>query len=577
MELCENTTILLIFRIISLLIGFVKVMIPIVIIITTIIELFKCTMVYNPEDVKKVYSKVPVKLIAAMVVFMLPGLVNSALNMVDSNFDNKGIACLLKVDEIMISNARIMRAERAVSEAEKKNDYSKFIEALSYIQEIEDEDKKKVLLDRIKPMADDFNSTALKISRENLVKLTKKEKEIREKKQAESSGNTINNLVFIGDSRTVGMYNALGFGSSPNEVVGTTDSNGDTWYAKVSQGYDWMMNTAIKGAESKISSGTGVIILMGVNDLGNVDKYTQSIIDKSKSWESKGATTFFVSVNPINDSLASSRGYFVRNSGVEEFNKKLISGISKSKVKYIDTYSVLSGNFKTVDGLHYDNSTYKKIYDAIKKKVEAHNKVANNSKSSSIGGNIDDSGIAYYNQCTNSAFNPITLYDGVSFNSCQYGCGWFAFSMVADHLLKQNNTPIHYVNKLYPYNPGGADAMYDSTLVSLGVVDIGLSANVIFDRLNIVPHDEQENRKNLLMKSLKSGHSIVLLIPGHFIALIGLDKEGKIIVRDSGGQQRNGSYTIDELSDTYYNYSNRCYYSDFIQCGFVYAVEYKRK
>ena len=41
-----------------------------------------------------------------------------------------------------------------------------------------------------------------------------------------------------------------------------------------------------------------------------------------------------------------------------------------SSVRIIDTNSYLkSTGFNTVDGLHYDDSTYKKIYDYIKSNV----------------------------------------------------------------------------------------------------------------------------------------------------------------------------------------------------------------
>ena len=41
-----------------------------------------------------------------------------------------------------------------------------------------------------------------------------------------TSGTSVNNLVFIGDSRTVGMQSAVG--------------GNDTWSGKVSAGLDWM-------------------------------------------------------------------------------------------------------------------------------------------------------------------------------------------------------------------------------------------------------------------------------------------------------------------------------------------------
>lgn len=160
-----------------------------------------------------------------------------------------------------------------------------------------------------------------------------------------TSGTSVNNLVFIGDSRTVGMQSAVG--------------GNDTWSGKVSAGLDWMQSSGVPNVEGSIKNGSAVIILMGVNDLYRADSYISYINGKASSWASKGAHTYFVSVNPTEGS------YNHLNSDIDSFNQKLKSGLSN--VSYIDTNSYLKSNgFSTTDGLHYTSDTYNKIYSYIK-------------------------------------------------------------------------------------------------------------------------------------------------------------------------------------------------------------------
>lgn len=157
--------------------------------------------------------------------------------------------------------------------------------------------------------------------------------------------NTSNKNIFIGDSRTEGMKTAV--------------NTGDVWSCKTSKGLDWMKSTGVPNVENKITKGSRIVILMGVNDLYRPNTYISYINSKAKEWTKKGAKVYFVSVNPTNGN------YDNLNSQINTFNIKLKKGLS-SNVKYIDCNSYLkSAGFKTTDGLHYTSDTYKKIYQYI--------------------------------------------------------------------------------------------------------------------------------------------------------------------------------------------------------------------
>ena len=167
----------------------------------------------------------------------------------------------------------------------------------------------------------------------------------------------IQKRIFIGDSRTVGMHNAVGSKSS------------DIWSAATGAGYSWMDKTGVPNIESKITKDTAVIFLMGVNDYGNnamAESYSKYINDKAAVWVKKGAKVYFVSVNAVDDS----KSKIAKNHSINAFNVKVKSLLSKN-VTYIDTYNNINWNKVKFDkeGVHYDAATYKSIYNLVLNKV----------------------------------------------------------------------------------------------------------------------------------------------------------------------------------------------------------------
>lgn len=161
---------------------------------------------------------------------------------------------------------------------------------------------------------------------------------------------TYNSYMFLGDSRTVGMKNAV--------------NSDDIFICKESMGYDWMVKTAFPQADKKVTSGMAIAIWFGVNDMGNVDNYIKAINEKAIEWKEKGARTFYISVGPMDKS----------DEKVAEFNETMKNGLSND-VTYVDIYSKLkSDGFETVDGLHYTVDSYKKIYDLMKEGIKGRRK-----------------------------------------------------------------------------------------------------------------------------------------------------------------------------------------------------------
>ena len=150
--------------------------------------------------------------------------------------------------------------------------------------------------------------------------------------------------IFIGDSRTVAMMEAV--------------QDDSIWACKDSMGYQWMVSDAVPAIEEDIGKNCAVIILMGVNDVYNISNYIEYTNQKAAEWAAKGATTYFVSVGPVDSDP------YVTNGEIESFNASLQDGLIG--VTYIDIYDYLMENgYSTLDGTHYPDDVSKAIYQHI--------------------------------------------------------------------------------------------------------------------------------------------------------------------------------------------------------------------
>lgn len=157
------------------------------------------------------------------------------------------------------------------------------------------------------------------------------------------SSNT--NAMFVGDSRTVGM-NKYGIIDNSYEVI-----------AKVGEGYDYLQDNLTRILSATNSN---IIINLGVNDLGNVNKYIGTYRALSNLVDSSN-NIYIVSVNPVEDYPT------VTNEQIEAFNLKIKELCdSTDRLNYIDTYSIIKNETGyTVDGLHYNKACYTEIYNLI--------------------------------------------------------------------------------------------------------------------------------------------------------------------------------------------------------------------
>lgn len=162
------------------------------------------------------------------------------------------------------------------------------------------------------------------------------------------SGKKTSGIIFVGDSRTEGMRDAIG------------ENDKTKFICKSSMGLSWLKGTAYKQLKELCDKYPDyyVVFNFGINDLG-VDSYISYYKDTiSKNIKNK---IVHMSINPIDESKAKKNRYEVTTAEIESFNKKYKEYAGNS---YLDTYTYLKSNgFNATDGIHYDDNTYKKIYN----------------------------------------------------------------------------------------------------------------------------------------------------------------------------------------------------------------------
>lgn len=270
----------------------------------------------------------------------------------------------------------------------------------------------------------------------------------------------------------------------------------------------------------------------------------------------------------------------ISNATIENIDAKYIARAEELIARadenkdYNDYYSAVSALTNVRD--KELKKTYQEkldgIYEIIKKEIEEAEKSASGyTPGGSSEGGVTNAKMPYYAQCDSRWGSK--SYNGT--NLCNAGCGYSSLAMVLSGLKNDSSINPDTVHE-YIYgqgisvNPGGG-AITDAALVSSKVASrYGVKIETLFGR----NYDESSSKKaseaSAIQNALNQGKGVVLLIPGHYIALGGTGNA--IIVHDPANSGRNGTYTIDELHSKYYNYSNRC--SNGGTCGFVYAVAY---
>ncbi len=189
-----------------------------------------------------------------------------------------------------------------------------------------------------------------KAAREEKKEAQEEEKKAQEAQTEQTAQGVLpDHIIFVGDSRTVQMKRAVKYDRSVCSFI-----------AESSMGYEWFRDEAVPAVDSALYSMGGniaIVVNMGVNDLSDVEWYTKLVNRKAAEWASRGADTYYMSVNPVDDGRTQ-----VKNSQIEEFNTSLQDSLDTA-VAWIDCYGFLMAyGYESADGLHFTDDTSRDIY-----------------------------------------------------------------------------------------------------------------------------------------------------------------------------------------------------------------------
>lgn len=163
--------------------------------------------------------------------------------------------------------------------------------------------------------------------------------------QAVTAAVQAHSFIFVGDSRTIGMRDAV------NDACVYIGAEGE--------GYEWFADAGLAALDEQLAGDPrqNVILNLGVNDPKNISLY----IDLYRSLPDRYPDTSFyiLSVNPLVDS----ENFNTTNKMISLFNATMQSAFPDN---YLDSFSYLEKiGFETVDGLHYTEKTYQAIHNFV--------------------------------------------------------------------------------------------------------------------------------------------------------------------------------------------------------------------
>ena len=322
---CGGAEILRIIKIVWEVLDVALFIIPMILIVMVSLDFAKSVIANKEDDMKKNASIAIKRMIYCVVLFLLPYIADIAIGLV-SDTGIKAFACVEYAKAGDLSQCEVDMSTDSTYEGETPN-FSKDNDLSINNNNTNDNNNNT-----------NDNSNSVNNNNDN-----------------NTSNNTLTN-VFIGDSRCLGIQNALD----------TTEQIKSKWICKENEGYKWLTNTAINNLNDivELNHKYNIIINLGVNDFTNISSYItyyNSLITQEKYQNSK---LIIVSINTIDDTKASNNNYKAKNSSVIYFNNQLKTKLSNN-ITYCDVYNKIKDSYSTTDGLHYDNQTSKNIYNEI--------------------------------------------------------------------------------------------------------------------------------------------------------------------------------------------------------------------
>ena len=218
LNICDNPSVLEVIRIINMVILIVKIAVPILLILTGMITLMKTIKVADDVLLAKAKKQLISNAVAAIVIFLIPTLVNVLVKVSDTNNQYKD--CLYSANFDGINQKYYENAETAVSKAESTKTYNDYYEALSKVNEVKDAEQRKSFMNRL---------DTVKSSIDNKIKEDNKKEDTKSESNSTNSGNSNNTNVPSDTDASNGDYHV----NSINRIKYNLYNQGDSRWGSV--------------------------------------------------------------------------------------------------------------------------------------------------------------------------------------------------------------------------------------------------------------------------------------------------------------------------------------------------------
>ncbi len=167
-SICSEPKILEVFRVVNIFINIIRIVVPILLIFSLMFKFMSVIKTGNDDNLNKVKHSAVYNIVAAVIIFLIPNIVNIIVKMTFSDNDYKN--CLTTNYEVII-DAYNNKMESLVSKAEQTINIHDYNVAYSYLNNIKDEyirNSYEVRLKNVKNQIDEKNkSTYAKIDYSN--------------------------------------------------------------------------------------------------------------------------------------------------------------------------------------------------------------------------------------------------------------------------------------------------------------------------------------------------------------------------------------------------------------------------
>ncbi len=347
---CEQPDVLQIIRIIRVIMQIICIVIPICVFVFVTIDFVKNVVASSDKDME-VNKKLAIKrIIMGVAVFLVPTIVMAVNNLLGS-LGVDYAACLTNATKDGIAKAKV------TYKAYQESLNNQINETINSNKEDKPSSGETVNRDNgfsnIKGHNDDSSSSG---SGDNSGGTTGDN--TSDGSTGDTNSSETKKVLYVGDSRTVGMCNAMKI---------TSDC-----IAEEGKGLSWVKtkNADIKRktSSSQTTDPYNVIVFsLGVNDCkGKNSASNYAEFYNQYAEYNTNVKVVVTSVTQVLNSVAKKNGYSVINADIISFNKELKSKLN-SNVQYCDVYGPITGHVVSSDGMHYDDATYKLVYETIQK------------------------------------------------------------------------------------------------------------------------------------------------------------------------------------------------------------------